>query len=84
MRTRPSPPALSINLVAADVSPRILSLRRISADSRRRLQFKGTNRESSILWNLSPFGGEREKKMTSHNIFPSPRPNGEKVARSDG
>ena len=42
----PLPSALPMNLVAADVSPRTLSGRKISADSRRRLRFRGSRREN--------------------------------------
>src|SRR5205823_14992254 len=53
------------DLVAADVSRRIclLSRQRISADSRRRLRFRGSTRES-FRGNLSPRGtiGETDGK----------------------
>jgi hypothetical protein len=42
-----------MNLVAADVSPRILYRVKISADSRRRLRFKGLKREFLFRENLS-------------------------------
>src|ERR1035437_6094217 len=42
-----------MNLVAADVSPRILSPMKVSADSRRRLRFRGLMREVLFWGNLS-------------------------------
>ncbi len=57
---RQLPPALAMNLVAADVSPLHLPLGKVRADSRRLLRFRGSMREI-FRGILSPVEAEREK-----------------------
>src|ERR1035437_3818709 len=50
-KSAPRTPVLPMNLVAVDVSPRIMSPTEVSADSRRRLWFRGRfprNQTSSV------------------------------------
>ena len=59
------PFSLSMNLVAADVSPRHICLGEVSADSRRRLRFRGSKREVPFRRILTPTLARWERENLS-------------------